>query len=245
MIDKNYKWYVLFVRTNHENKVRNILNRLNIESYLPLIKELRYWSDRKKWMERPLFPGYIFLRVSCREFFSVMDNNSVISYVKEGQNPASISEDQISMIRQVEASGNGLQLNGNVGNDADNGHYGHDRPQGRALAVSRRYKIGDGGNVLGLADTNDLPEHQPPQGDHQGRADIDGQETGSRSYCAPHTAVECPGRTVHSHGKGVDVGVAGNAAADAGHPVPVIGNSKQQSDIGKRKGDEDSGCNHN
>jgi len=106
MIDKNYKWYVLFVRTNHENKVRNILNRLNIESYLPLIKELRYWSDRKKWMERPLFPGYIFLRVSCREFFSVMDNNSVISYVKEGQNPASISEDQISMIRQVEASGN-------------------------------------------------------------------------------------------------------------------------------------------
>jgi len=145
---------------------------------------------------------------------------------------------------EVEAFWNGFQLNRNIGNDADNRHDGHNRPQSGALAVSWSNKIGNWGNVLGLADTDDFSEHQPTQGNHQGRADIDGQETGPRSNRAPHTAVECPGCTVHSHGKGLDIGVAGDAAADPGHPVAVVGNGKQQPDVGKRNGDKGSGRNH-
>jgi len=103
MVDKNYRWYILFVRTNHEFKVQRHIQRFEIKSYLPVKKTLSYWSDRKKWIDRPMFPGYVFVKVSCREFFSILNHNSIICYVKFGNIPASISNKQIRIIQKIES----------------------------------------------------------------------------------------------------------------------------------------------
>jgi len=103
MVDKNYRWYILFVRTNHEFKVQKHIQRSEIQSYLPVKKTLSYWSDRKKWIDRPMFPGYVFVKVSCREFFSVLYHDSIISYVKIGHIPAFISDKQIRVIQKIES----------------------------------------------------------------------------------------------------------------------------------------------
>ena len=102
MVDRDYRWYILFVRTNHEFKVKNHIQRLGISSYLPVKKTLSYWSDRKKWIERPMFPGYLFVRVSCREFFSLLNYNSIICYVSFGNAPAFITDKQIDSIQRIE-----------------------------------------------------------------------------------------------------------------------------------------------
>jgi transcription antitermination factor NusG len=103
IIDKSYKWNILFVKTNHELKVQKYIERFGVKTYLPVRKLLSQWSDRKKWIDRPMFPGYVFIRVSCQEFFTVLSHNSIISYVKSGGNPVFISEEQISIMQKIES----------------------------------------------------------------------------------------------------------------------------------------------
>ena len=103
--DKEYRWYVLFVRGRCEKKADMFLKKINIISYLALQKKLRYWSDRKKWVEYPLFPGYLFVLVNNKDYYRVFDCPFILSYVRfEGQ-PAYVSSEQIESIRSVLNSG--------------------------------------------------------------------------------------------------------------------------------------------
>jgi len=104
MVDKDYRWYILFVRTNHEFKVQKHIDRIGITNYLPVRKILSQWSDRKKWIDHPMFPGYIFIRVSCREFFSALNHFSIICYVSFGNEPAVINDEIIMVIRRIESN---------------------------------------------------------------------------------------------------------------------------------------------
>ncbi len=75
------KWLVVYTKPQHEVKSYNYLCMHNIKAYLPLYKELRQWSDRKKWVEKPLFPGYLFVFVSNKEYFNVLSCPSIIKYI--------------------------------------------------------------------------------------------------------------------------------------------------------------------
>lgn len=96
-----YSWYALYTKVNREKKVQENLKEANIESYLPLSKTLRQWSDRKKWIEEPLFRCYIFVRVSNLEFFSVLKFDGVVKYVSFGGSPQTIPDNQIDNIRTL------------------------------------------------------------------------------------------------------------------------------------------------
>jgi transcriptional antiterminator RfaH len=54
------KWHVLYSKPRNEKKVVERLSKNGFEVYCPLIKTLRQWSDRKKKVQIPMFPGYIF-----------------------------------------------------------------------------------------------------------------------------------------------------------------------------------------
>lgn len=95
----NYQWYAIYTKANGEKKLQaNFLDQ-NIECYLPLRKVLKYWSDRKKWVEEPLFRCYIFVRVSYKEFFTALNTPGVVCYVSFGGKAQPIPETQISNIR--------------------------------------------------------------------------------------------------------------------------------------------------
>ena len=55
-------WHAIYVASRQEKKVLEALLNKKIEAYLPLIKTLRQWSDRKKLVEFPLMPGYVFVK---------------------------------------------------------------------------------------------------------------------------------------------------------------------------------------
>ena len=55
------KWYALYTRYRHEKRVESQLLQKGIETYLPMRKILRKWSDRKKWITEPLFNCYVFI----------------------------------------------------------------------------------------------------------------------------------------------------------------------------------------
>src|SRR5437899_338457 len=58
--NRTYSWYALRVRSRHENTVALHLQARCYESFLPVYKSERRWSDRFKEIELPLFPGYVF-----------------------------------------------------------------------------------------------------------------------------------------------------------------------------------------
>lgn len=57
-------WYAVRTRSNCEKKVRSVLSENRIENYLPVFREVRQWKDRKKLIELPLFPGYLFASIA-------------------------------------------------------------------------------------------------------------------------------------------------------------------------------------
>jgi transcription antitermination factor NusG len=94
-----YKWHVVYIRSRAEKKAAIELQQKNIETYLPIQRKLRQWSDRKKWVEMPLISGYLFVFISRKEYDSVLQSNYVVSYVKFEGKAAIIPERQIESLK--------------------------------------------------------------------------------------------------------------------------------------------------
>lgn len=95
----NYQWYALYTKANSEKRLFENLKEKNIECYLPFRKVLKVWSDRKKWVEEPLFRSYIFVKVSHKEFFNVLSSAGAVCYISFGGRAQSIPETQINSIK--------------------------------------------------------------------------------------------------------------------------------------------------
>jgi len=96
----NYQWYAIYTRANSEKKLYENLCQKNIECYLPVRKVLKYFCDRKKWVEEPLFRSYIFVKVSNKEFFNVLNTTGVVCYISFGGKAQSIPEGQIEAVKK-------------------------------------------------------------------------------------------------------------------------------------------------
>lgn len=94
-IDGNEKrWLVAHVRLFHEKKCAERLQRLNIETYLPLRSELHYWKDRKKKIDRVLTPQMLFVHVTNDERILVLEDISVTHfYAFPGSGKATVVPD--------------------------------------------------------------------------------------------------------------------------------------------------------
>ena len=96
-----YEWYVIYTRANGEKRIFENLKEEGIECYLPLKRFLRQWSDRKKWIEAPLFRCYLFVRVSNIEFFKVLDMPGVVRYIAFEGHAQTIPESQMDNIKKL------------------------------------------------------------------------------------------------------------------------------------------------
>ncbi len=101
-------WYALYCRSRAEKKTNELLTASGIESYLPLIRTLKQWSDRKKWVEEPLFRSYIFVRISPPEYYEVLNVPGVVRYIFFEGKAVAIPPQQIEAIRQFIVSGDEL-----------------------------------------------------------------------------------------------------------------------------------------
>ena len=79
------KWFAIYTRPRAEKKVKEQLLKIDIETFLPLRKELRQWKDRKKWVEVPLFTSYIFVRIQVKEYYEIIKNiRDIVKFVTIG-----------------------------------------------------------------------------------------------------------------------------------------------------------------
>ena len=95
------RWYALYTRSRHEKKVDYQLREKGIESYLPLQRVLRKWSDRKKWVEEPLFRCYVFVHVDPANRLRALQTFGVVRFVTFSDEPAVVRDDEIENIRRI------------------------------------------------------------------------------------------------------------------------------------------------
>ncbi|MEO8736074.1 MAG: UpxY family transcription antiterminator [Edaphobacter sp.] len=92
-------WFAAHVRSKHEFTVAEQLSAKGIEHYLPAYHSLRQWSDRKVWLDLPLFPCYLFVRISWADRLNVLNIPGVLSML--GSAHSHIHEETIDSIRQA------------------------------------------------------------------------------------------------------------------------------------------------
>ena len=93
------KWYAVYTHPRAEKQVYKKLVESEVESFLPLQKTYRQWSDRKKLIEKPLLTSYVFVKTKPKYFPVVFKTYGVVKFVTfEGQ-PVAIPQNQIDNLR--------------------------------------------------------------------------------------------------------------------------------------------------
>lgn len=95
----SYHWHAVYTKSRAEKKAYTEIQQKQIEVFMPVQQKLRQWSDRKKWVQMPLIPGYLFVRVSRKEYDSVLQSNYVVSYVRFEGKAATIPDGQIEYLK--------------------------------------------------------------------------------------------------------------------------------------------------
>ena len=95
------QWIVVYTKARHEKTVVELLNEKEIETYLPLIRQRRKWSDRMKWVELPLFNSYVFVRTELKDQLSILQTRGVHHVVKFQKNIAVVPDVQIKNLKQM------------------------------------------------------------------------------------------------------------------------------------------------
>jgi transcription antitermination factor NusG len=101
ILERTYHWRALYLRSRQEKVVERDLLEDGFEVYLPKVKKLKQWSDRKKWVEEPLFPGYCFVHVSEKEYHQILTHYAVIKYVSFGGKPSVMRSYHIEGIKRI------------------------------------------------------------------------------------------------------------------------------------------------
>jgi transcription antitermination factor NusG len=98
-------WYALRVKSRFERTVASHLHARGFESFLPLYKCRRRWSDRFKEIELPLFPGYVFCQFDPLNRLPVLTVPGIVHVVGIGRIPVAVDEAELAAVRAAVKSG--------------------------------------------------------------------------------------------------------------------------------------------
>jgi transcription antitermination factor NusG len=106
-------WYALSVKSRHEFTVSGELRRKGIETFLPSIMKVSQWKDRKKRVEFPLFPGYVFVSIAPdpEEFVKVVKTRGTVRFISlEPGHPTPVAVEEINALKIILDSGEQIDV---------------------------------------------------------------------------------------------------------------------------------------
>ena len=93
-------WFVLYTAARAEKKVEARLREMSVETYLPIHRIRRKWSDRMKVVDLPLFNSYVFVRCpehQLRKLLLVYGVTRIVYYL---QRPAVVRDEEIEAVKE-------------------------------------------------------------------------------------------------------------------------------------------------
>ena len=81
------------------DEVLKLVDEKGIDVFLPTVKKLRQWKDRKKWVTVPLFNNYLFVNIDYKERYPVLESKGVVRIITFMGKPVPIPDKQIEYLQ--------------------------------------------------------------------------------------------------------------------------------------------------
>jgi transcription antitermination factor NusG len=95
-----FNWFAVYTASHHEKHVFEQFSARQIESFLPLYTETRHWQKRKAVeLSLPLFPNYVFIRITYGRRVDVLGIPGVFSIVGSSQRLWELPDWEIQALR--------------------------------------------------------------------------------------------------------------------------------------------------
>jgi transcription antitermination factor NusG len=96
-------WYCIHTRSRHEDAVYQRLSDKKMQAFLP---KLEVWSrrkDRRKKIQKALFPGYLFVyeNLEPRRGLEILKTPGVVKILGNEAGPMPVPEIQIESIKKI------------------------------------------------------------------------------------------------------------------------------------------------
>jgi transcription antitermination factor NusG len=97
-------WYAAYTKHQHEKHVERHFTSKGLETFLPLYEAVHRWQDRAKTVRMPLFPCYVFVRMSLQRKLDVLMTRGVFWLVGSSGFASPIPEREMESLRTVAAN---------------------------------------------------------------------------------------------------------------------------------------------
>jgi transcriptional antiterminator NusG len=109
-MSNSYQWYVMYTAPRSEKKVEQRLKEKGLEVYLPIVEEIRQWSDRKKKVQRPLFNSYLFVFTSKDKLWEALQVSGAVKFVNFAGEHATVRDNEIEAIKRIISTGVSVEV---------------------------------------------------------------------------------------------------------------------------------------
>jgi transcriptional antiterminator RfaH len=93
-------WYLIYTKPRHERRVAEQLQEKQINVFFPTMTRVKQWSDRKKVMQEPMFPSYVFVFLQdLKMHYYSLGTFGFLKYVKFGKDVARVPEKVIDSLK--------------------------------------------------------------------------------------------------------------------------------------------------
>lgn len=99
-------WYALLTKSNFEQTVYNSIAKKSVEAFLPRMKKKSRRKDRNLVINVPLFPGYIFVKISPEpaDQLNILKTTGAVRMLGSQAGPVQVPEKQIEALRIMTCS---------------------------------------------------------------------------------------------------------------------------------------------
>ncbi len=95
------QWYVAYTAGRHEKSVAKQLGERDVDHFLPLYEAIHRWRNGRHRVQLPLFPGYIFVRISAPDRCRVLQVPGVAYIVGSHGIPTALPQGDIEQIQNA------------------------------------------------------------------------------------------------------------------------------------------------
>ena len=104
------KWLVVYTKPKGEKKLLKRYLDKGIETYCPMYKTLRQWSDRKKMVTMPLFTSYMFVRINENERSTILQDPLAVRFIYWLGKPAVIRDQDMEELKKFLCKHSNIQV---------------------------------------------------------------------------------------------------------------------------------------
>jgi transcription antitermination factor NusG len=108
-LDEGLSWYAVYTCARHEKRVKQQLDLRQIRCALPLYRAVHRWKDRRKELDLPLFPSYIFVNLSLANRVRVLEIPGVVSFVCSQGKPLVLPRQELGPFLADHVAGRGIE----------------------------------------------------------------------------------------------------------------------------------------